>query len=373
MLFSSLSSPSLPIFGLTLLRFICICYMLTDFERSVVAFSLVPHQYPKYGMLSTTSATTTTHDYCFASFGASTRRQPVIDYGFSPKIRCAVVPTPYFAENNNNNDSNNKAKNNEATAETESTAKADAVVTTSTPTTTTTSSPSLFQLLDEAAQQLKPAAVSASEKAIMYNNSRQRGMKYRYLIQSCVLYSLFLCYRAYRGFFVILPAVFQETFRKLRLAVDDKPFDNTTNDNNTDISNAELFTSSTKNMKLRTRITISILTTFVTLAYVVGGAIRVLSTMIRSTIHGASISQSLQNAIQMYEQNESSLLRKTTTDLSGVPPPTMVTVQHPSTSTMSSTTTSSSSSLLNTINGATPISPPDDDYESIRNHEGLDP
>jgi hypothetical protein len=49
----------------------------------------------------------------------------------------------------------------------------------------------------------------------------------------------------------------------------------------------------------------------------------------------------------------------------------MATVQHPSTtSTMSSITTSS---LLNTVNGATPISPPDDDYESIRNHEGLAP
>jgi hypothetical protein len=214
------------------------------------------------------------------------------NYGFAPRIRCAVVPTPYFAENNSNNDaSNQRSQLDESSLTAKETGE-------NIPTNRT----SLFQWLDEAAQQLKPAAVTASAQAAAFASRRQVGRQYRALLQSCLYYSLFLCYRAYRGFFVILPAVFAETFRKLRAAVDDRPFD------------PDDAGEATATMKLRTRITISILASVVILAYVVGGAIRVFTTLVRSVMGGTTLSQSLQNAIQMYEQNEKSLVQKSTSN-----------------------------------------------------------
>jgi hypothetical protein len=216
------------------------------------------------------------------------------NFGFAPRSRCAVVPTPYFADNNDNNDSSNQRNQLDASSS----------VSKQTSEKIATNGTSVFQWLDEAAQQLKPAAAAASAQATAYASRRQVGRQYRSLFQSCLYYSLFLCYRAYRGFFVILPAVFTETFRKLRTAVDDRPFD------------PDEAVVPSAPMKLRTRITISILASVVILAYVVGGAIRVVTTLARSVMGGTSLSQSLQNAIQMYEQNERSLLQKSTSNSS---------------------------------------------------------
>ena len=253
--------------------FLCSLYVLL-YNGQITAFPMNP-----------AFKTTATQQVTRVAF--ATRTTPLLNYGFTPKIRCAVVPKPYFADNNSNNNDANQSQLDES-------------VTSNMSESTSLNGTTLFQRVDEAAQQLKPAAVAASSKAAMYASRRQVGRQYRALLQSCLYYSLFLCYRAYRGFFVILPAVFSETFRRLRLAVDDRPFDA---DDDTSVEPPE-------KLKWRTRITISILSSVVILAYVVGGAMRVFTTLARSLMGGTSLSQSLQNAIQMYEQNEKSLLEK---------------------------------------------------------------
>ncbi len=241
------------------------------------------------------------------------------------KIPCAVIPTPYFAENGDNNDSAKAAAtdtttNNDALKNTNDTVTGKSV---------STSTKSTFQMIDELAQQLKVLALQANAKAALYttttstdigststsrNNFRFVFTKYRYYFQACVCYTLFLLYRAYRGFFIILPAVFRETFRKLQNAVDDTPFDD--NDSVTSSENTENKLSSSdgviqpKPMTVRTRITISIISMFVLATYVMGGAIRVTTSLVKSIINGSSIIQSLQNAIQIQERNELTLLQK---------------------------------------------------------------
>jgi hypothetical protein len=208
--------------------------------------------------------------------------------GFCGKIRCAVTPTPYFAESSNSNNQNSNGSSNNESVTTAAIASGNTI---------TTSPPqSLFQWIDDMAQQLKPAAIRANEEATILKT--KSVLKYRYFLQSYIFYCLFLCYRAYRGFFVILPAVFQATFMKLQSAVDDTPFDTT---------------PASTGMKLRTRITISFVTSLIILSYVVSGAGRVLWTLIRSTMNGSNVFQSLQSALQMYEQNESILYQKSTT------------------------------------------------------------
>lgn len=165
---------------------------------------------------------------------------------------------------------------------------------------------SLFKLIDDAGQGLKPAAAQANAKASLAPTTRQR---YLYMIKSCLLYAAFILYRAYRGFFVILPAVFRETFRKLRAVVDDAPFDEVEEPNDAP-------------MKWRTRATVSVLAAIVTASYVIGGAIRVATTLIRN-VNKDEISKSFAAAASEQERNEDTILLKSikrTNDINGQDP-----------------------------------------------------
>lgn len=196
-----------------------------------------------------------------------------------------VVPSPYFSEETNND--SNKASS-------------------PPPPPPPVVDASLFKLVDDAGQKLKPAAAQANAKAAALAESP--GRKYLYMAKSCLLYSAFILYRAYRGFFVILPAVFRETFRKLQDAVDEAPFDETemmaAND---DDSREE---DVVRPMKLRTRMTVSVLAAIVTASYVVGGAIRVGTTLIRSAAVKGELMQSFAAAASEQERNEDAILQK---------------------------------------------------------------
>ncbi len=83
---------------------------------------------------------------------------------------------------------------------------------------------------------------------------------------------MYIIYRGYRGFFVILPAVFREVYRQLEESdlVMDAYGDEEVDGN----SGGEA--GEKKPLRLRTRITTSILTSILTMSYVVSGGIRVL-------------------------------------------------------------------------------------------------
>ena len=259
-------------------------------------------------------------------------------FGTGPKIRCAVIPTPYFAENgdNNNSNNNNSAKSDTTKASSMPITFSDAnrnsndtekemsstTSTSTTTTTTTTTAKSIFHTIDEWAQQLKVAALQSNAKAAIVTTASgtRRWSKYRYYIQACLYYTLFLTYRAYRGLFIISPAVFRETFRKLQNAIEETPFEDTTTGSTSTSSTENNDTTTTTTgtadtpppMPIRTRMTISIMAAFVLGTYVVGGAIRVVTAMVQSMGNGSGIVPSLQQAIQLQERNEWTLLQKST-------------------------------------------------------------
>ena len=84
---------------------------------------------------------------------------------------------------------------------------------------------------------------------------------------------MYIIYRGYRGFFVILPAVFREVYRQLEES--DLVMD-AYGDEEVDGGNSGGEVGEKKPLRLRTRITTSILTSILTMSYVVSGGIRVL-------------------------------------------------------------------------------------------------
>lgn len=137
-------------------------------------------------------------------------------------------------------------------------------------------STSLLQTIDKLGMKLKPLAQAAHEKSTDVKSSNVNGSTNKgntltsilYSIKSNILWMLYIVYRGYRGFFVILPAVFREVFRQLEesnVAMD--AFDED-EDGGAAVEQ--------KSMRLRTRVTISVLSGILTLSYVVSGALRVL-------------------------------------------------------------------------------------------------
>merc|ERR1712129_618466 len=82
---------------------------------------------------------------------------------------------------------------------------------------------SIPERFNEFGQSLKSRALNARDTA---NNLPNSELKQHFLQTSkaCAYLSLFIMYRSYRGFFVILPAVYREVKCKLKLAIDN-PFD----------------------------------------------------------------------------------------------------------------------------------------------------
>jgi hypothetical protein len=146
------------------------------------------------------------------------------------------------------------------------------------PTDVRSSSTSLLESIDKLGMKLKPLALAAHNRSIdikstNVNGSSSQGSSFKsllYSVQSNMLWMLYIIYRGYRGFFVILPAVFKEVFRQLEES--NVAVDAFGDENGQDLSTA----SGQRPMRLRTRVTISVLSSILTLSYVISGAFRVL-------------------------------------------------------------------------------------------------
>jgi hypothetical protein len=175
----------------------------------------------------------------------------------------------------------------------------------------------LLQTLDEAGQSLKPRAVKASAKASLME---KKSKKILYVLETCGLYSLFIVYRAYRGFFVVLPAVFRQVYSRMSSTVD-SPFESTAleNSNAGDDINPE-----TGQVRWRTRITVALLASIVTASYVIGGAMRVATRFVKTITQTSSVSGSFAAAADEQESNEDKIMRMANKQksINGEQPPT---------------------------------------------------
>ena len=164
------------------------------------------------------------------------------------------------------------------------------------------SSTSFLGAIDSFGMKLKPWAIGAHEKSLIYINKdngssningtdtttsktsvgtrrNNRFKRILYSLQSTILWVLYILYRGYRGFFVILPAVFKEVYRQLgesNLVLDVYGGDDDEKEYAVNSNAVQQQPQLQESLRLRTRITISILSAVLTLSYVVGGALRVL-------------------------------------------------------------------------------------------------
>lgn len=173
---------------------------------------------------------------------------------------------------------------------------------------------SLLVAIDDAGLSLKPRAEKAIAKLAL---AESRGRKLKYLLQTCLLYAAFILYRAYRGLFVILPAVFRSVYERLERAVEAAPFDDGSSStaSKTTASGAAAVVDddinpATGKVRWRTRITVSVLASIVTASYVVGGAARVAARFVSSLAQTSSVPESFQAAAREQEGNEGKILRR---------------------------------------------------------------
>jgi hypothetical protein len=173
----------------------------------------------------------------------------------------------------------------------------------------TKSSKSVFRKIDEYGIALKPKAMEAKEKI---TTMKKPSKKFRYRLQACGLFSLFILYRAYRGFFVILPAIFREVYKTMEKTVD-SPFTDDVDDPVSVAMNGEKqdVNPKTGKLRLRTSVVVSLLAGIVTLSYTVTGALRVLGQFLRTVTKTSSASSSFLAAADEMEANESKIMKLT--------------------------------------------------------------
>jgi hypothetical protein len=153
---------------------------------------------------------------------------------------------------------------------------------------------SLLTVIDDVGLSLKPKAIKTGAQVAM---EEHKSKKVWLLAQTCLLYALFILYRAYRGFFVIIPAVFRDVYRKLEVAID-TPFDEAKK------SVDESESSSPSNVLFRTRFTVAAVSGLVTVSYVLSGAFRVMSKLLRTVWETSDIASSFAAAADEQEINE---------------------------------------------------------------------
>ena len=138
---------------------------------------------------------------------------------------------------------------------------------------------SIWIKLNEAGMTLKPKAIAAKEKTESATSTADQ--KLRYALQSSILYTLFIVYRAFRGFCVILPAVFNEVRRKLQIAVEQPLLD-------AGLAVKDDIDPKTGKVRLRTSMTVNFLASLVTIKYVVTGLFRVMGKFLRGSFPAAA-------------------------------------------------------------------------------------
>jgi hypothetical protein len=164
---------------------------------------------------------------------------------------------------------------------------------------------SFLEKLDVEGLKLKPKAVAARDKALEVRKT-DKVISFLYTAKACSLIALFIMYRAYRGFFVVLPAVFREVYKKLELAVDN-PFDPSIELRDQDVD------PKTGKLRGRSRIVVSLLAGMVTASYVVNGAFRVILKFIRSIIATSSVEKSFEAAADEVMMNEKQMMKLAST------------------------------------------------------------
>jgi hypothetical protein len=182
-------------------------------------------------------------------------------------------------------------------------------VTTPTSTTTTATTTPLSTTVKKGAQKLwlkvndvgasfKPKAQEASSRGYV---ATTKSAQFGYGLKACLYYSLFILYRAYRGFFVLLPAVFREVYVRMEDAMKSSNMALIeAEENELDVTGRAEDGSSGVVYKprqtWRTRLTVSVLAAVVTASYMIGGTVQMATNFIKTLTSSSSVPKSFEAA-----------------------------------------------------------------------------
>jgi len=152
---------------------------------------------------------------------------------------------------------------------------------------TSNNNKSLLTLLNEVGEKFKTNAQKSTAKGI---ESKKQSTKILYAAKACLFYTLFIIYRTYRGFFVLLPATVRQVYHQMEVVMNTGNLDMIENDDDTDT------TTTVKENSWRTKITVSLLTSVVTVSYICGGVLKLISKFIRTMLKTSNVTKSFEAA-----------------------------------------------------------------------------
>jgi len=153
---------------------------------------------------------------------------------------------------------------------------------------TSNNNKSLLTLLNEVGEKFKTNAQKSTAKGI---ESKKQSTKILYAAKACLFYTLFILYRTYRGFFVLLPATVRQVYHQMEVVMNTGNLDMIEkNDDTTDT------TTTVKENSWRTKITVSLLTSVVTVSYICGGVLKLISKFIRTMLKTSNVTKSFEAA-----------------------------------------------------------------------------
>jgi hypothetical protein len=156
---------------------------------------------------------------------------------------------------------------------------------------------SLVVAIDDLGQSLKPEAQKAKAKSEVAGVTTSQKILYSLL--SYCYYTLFIFYRAYRGMFVLSPAIFRRVYSKLEEAI----ISDVVTEN--EIGNSSAVGD--RVVSWRTKVTVSILAGIVTFSYFLGGFVRVAGKFLRTIANTTSASKSFEAAADEFLEHEGNI------------------------------------------------------------------
>jgi len=145
---------------------------------------------------------------------------------------------------------------------------------------------SLLNLINDIGNNFKDMAEKATARGYL---SEDQYKKILYAAKSCLYYSLFIIYRSYRGFFVLLPITVRQVYKKMN---DVMNTENLSMLENNDGST----TTVRKGNNWRTKLTVSMLTSVVTISYIFGGALEMMTKFVQTITKTSNVTKSFEAA-----------------------------------------------------------------------------
>jgi hypothetical protein len=154
---------------------------------------------------------------------------------------------------------------------------------------------SINSLLNELGLSFKARAEENIRKS---KESQLKSKRFGCALVSTFYFVLFLFYRAYRGFFVLLPEIFRRVYDKLESTV------------GVDLSLEDKKVAGVRSVTWQTKLTVFILATVVTCSYFIGGVFRIASKFCSSIGRTSSVPESFGAAAREAVDHENRIRKK---------------------------------------------------------------